>query len=36
MAAPNLFMDDLTLCSQAELQKAVVDLAQSGVEEKFS
>jgi predicted HTH transcriptional regulator len=35
MAVPNLFMDDLTLWSQAELQEAILDLARSGIEEKF-
>src|SRR5258707_16515 len=35
MALSNLFSDDLTSCQPAELQQAIMNLAQSGVEEKF-
>src|ERR1700733_9549704 len=35
MSVPNLFLDDLTTCAPSDLQKAIVSLAQSGVEEKF-
>jgi predicted HTH transcriptional regulator len=34
MAFPNLFLDDLTTCGPVELQQALINLAQSGVEEK--
>ncbi|MGD0014746.1 MAG: ATP-binding protein [Bryobacteraceae bacterium] len=35
MPLPNLFLDDLTLCEPVELRQAIINLAQSGVEEKF-
>jgi len=31
----NLFLDDLALCTPTELQQAIINLARSGVEEKF-
>src|SRR5262245_31221152 len=35
MPIPNLFTDDLIACQPAELEQAIIQLAQSGVEEKF-
>jgi hypothetical protein len=35
MRAINLFVDDLVSCTPAELEAAIIGLAQSGIEEKF-